>query len=188
MSDEQDRPPFSNPFDGFRIEVDPDAIDESVGRLTDRVRSMVEHGRYTKVRIKYKGKPLIRDIPLGVFLATEAVTFWYAGLLKALVVNLGARTFIEVEFIHEADEKVAEGIELFMAGEVDAAEACYRDALKKKPGDAAALYNLGILLRVTGRRKEAMECLEQAAETEGFVDADKARDALERMRKGPRKL
>ena len=187
MPDSKDRP-SSNPFDSFRIEVDPEAIDESVKKLTERVRSFVEHGRYTKVRIRYKGKPLIRDIPLGVFLATEAVTFWYAGLLKALVVNLGARTFIEVEFIHEANEKVAEGIDHFMAGEVDTAEACYRDALRMKPDDPAALYNLGILLRVTGRRKEAMECLEAAADSDGFVDAEKAREALERMRKGPRKL
>ena len=177
-----------SPFDSFRIEVDPEQIDESVKRLTEKVRTFVEHGRYTKVRIKYKGRPILRYIPLGVFLATEAVTFWYAGLLKALVVNLGARTFIEVEFIHEADEKVREGIDLFMAGEVEAAEAVYREALRMKADDAAALYNMGILLRVTGRRKEAMECLEKAAADEGFVDREKAREALDKMKRGPRNL
>ena len=187
MSDAEQRK-FNNPFEGFRIEVDPDEIDESVRRLTQQVRTFVEQGRYTKVRIKYKGKPILRDIPLGVFLATEAVTFWYAGLLKALVVNLGARTIIEVEFVHEADEVVAEGVDLYMAGEVEAAEEKYREALRMKPEDPGALYNLGILLRVTGRRQEAMECLEKAAAAEGFADAQKAADALERMKKGPRKL
>lgn len=186
MPEEQRK--FRNPFESIRIEVDPEQIDESVRRLTENVRRVVEHGRYTKVRLKYRGKPILRDIPMGVFLATEAVTFWYAGLLKALVVNLGARTIIEVEFIHEADEKVAEGVDLFMAGEVQAAEDAYREALRMKPDDPAANYNLGILLRVTGRRTEAMERLQVAAEAEGFEDAEKARDALERMKKGPRNL
>lgn len=186
MSDEQRK--FRNPFDSIRIEVDPDQIDESVRRLSDSVRAFVENGRYTKVRIKYKGKQILRDIPLGVFVATEAVTFWYAGLLKALVVNLGARTIIEVEFVHEANEKVAEGVDLYMAGEVQAAEEAYREALRMKPDDPSANYNLGILLRVTGRRDEAMERLEAAAGAEGFPDAEKAREALERMRKGPRTL
>lgn len=186
MSDDQRK--FRNPFDSIRIEVDPDQIDDSVRRLTESVRAFVENGRYTKVRIKYKGKQILRDIPLGVFVATEAVTFWYAGLLKALVVNLGARTIIEVEFVHEASEKVAEGVDLYMAGEVQAAEEAYREALRMKPDDPAASYNLGILLRVTGRRDEAMERLEVAAAAEGFAEADKAREALERMRKGPRTL
>ena len=121
-------------------------------------------------------------------MATEAMTFWYTGLLRALVVNLGMRTIIEVEFIHDADEKVAEGIELYMAGEVEAAEAKYREALRMKDDDPAALYNLGVLLRVTGRRTEAMECFEQAAAFDEHPDAPRAAEALQRMRRGPRTL
>ncbi len=175
-------------FDNFRIEVDPDRIDESVRNLTDKVRQLVDQGRYTKVRVKYRGKPLMPDIPMGVFLATEAVTFWYAGLLRALVVNLGARTIIEVELVHEASGKVEEGVAFYMDGEVEAAEECYRTALRMKPGDAAALYNLGVLLRVTGRRKEAIEALQQAAEVEGHPDAARATEVLDKMQRGPRTL
>jgi len=177
-----------NLFENFKIEVDPERIDESVRALTSQVRKLVDQGRYTKVRIKYRGKVLMKDIPLGVFLATEAVTFWYAGLLRALVVNLGARTVIEVELVHDADERVREGIDLYMDGEVEAAEACYREALRMKPEDTAALYNLGVLLRVTGRRKEAIEVLEKAAEAEDHPDAPRAREVLEKLRKGPRSL
>ncbi len=172
---------------GFRIEVDPDAIDEAVRSLAARVRELVDQGRYTKVRISYKGRPLMPDIPLGAFLATEAVTFWYAGLLRALVVNLGVRTFIEVELVHDAAQKVREGRELYMAGEADAAEERYREALRMKPGDPEALYHLGVLLRMTGRRKEALACFEQVAASKHEL-AERAAEALDAMRRGPRAL
>ena len=184
MSDPQPKKLFEN----FRIEVDPERIDESVRNLTTKVRELVDQGRFTKVRIKYRGKPLMKDIPLGVFVATEAITFWYAGLLRALVVNLGVRTVIEVELVHDADERVAQGIELYMDGEVEAAEAAYRDALRMKPGDPAALYHRGVLLRVTGRRKEAIEALEEAAAAVDHPDAPKAREVLEKIKRGPRTL
>ena len=188
MSEEKGQRQFKNPFEGFRLEVDPDAVDESVRNLTKKVRELVDQGRYTKVRISYKGKPLLRDIPMGVFLATEAVTFWWAGILSALVVNLGARTIIDVEFIHDAEGRVKEGQEAWMAGDVDLAEERYREALRMKPDHSGALYHLGILLRVTGHRDEALECLERAAADEGFEDREKARKAVEKMKRGDRTL
>jgi tetratricopeptide (TPR) repeat protein len=175
-------------FEDFRIDIDPDKIDESVKNLQERLRRMVDQGRYTKVRLKYKGKALMPDIPFGIFMATEVASFWYGGLFRALVVNLGVKTFIEVELIHQADEKVREGIELYMNGEIESAEDKYREALKMKPGDVSALYNLGILLRVTGRRDEAMKALEEAAAAGGHPDADRAKEALEKMNRGPRTL
>lgn len=173
--------------EGVFVEIDPDRIEEAVTRLTEELRRLVTQGRYTKVRLKYRGKPLMPDIPMGVLLATEAVTFWYAGLLRALVVNLGMRTIIEVELIHDADERVRQGNELFMEGEIEAAEERYREALRMKPDDPAALYHLGVLLRVSGRRAEAMAALEKAAAAE-HPDAERAREALEKLRRGPRSL
>lgn len=195
MADEEDkkqtRQERTSPqrlFENFEMEFDPKQVDETLKALTVRIRQMVDQGRYTKVRLKYKGKALLPDVPLTVFLATEAMTLWYAGVLRALLVNFGARAIIEVEFIHDADEKVAEGIEMYMAGEVDAAEAKYREALRMKNDDGAALYHLGVLLRVTGRRDEALECFSQVAEMEGHPDAERAADALSRLRRGPRTL
>jgi tetratricopeptide (TPR) repeat protein len=159
-----------------------------VKNLQERLKRMVDQGRYTKVRLKYKGKPLMPDIPFGIFIATEAASFWYAGLFRALVVNLGVKTFIEVELVHQADERTKEGVELYMNGDVDAAEEKYREALKMKPGDVGALYNLGILLRVTGRRDESIQCLEQAAQGGEHPDAVRAKEALEKMSRGPRAL
>jgi len=175
-------------FENFRIEVDPERIDESVRNLTARVRELVDQGRFTKVRIKYRGKPLMKDIPLGVFVATEAITFWYAGLLTALVANLGVRAVIEVELVHDAAVRVAEGVKHYMDGEVELAEESYREALRMKPGDPSALYNLGVLLRVTGRRKDALGVLEQAAALSGHPDSVRAQEVLDKMKRGPRTI
>ncbi len=175
-------------FEDIRLEIDPENVNEAVRSLTEQVRRLVDQGRYTRVRLKYKGRPLMKDIPLGVFVASEAVTFWYAGLLRALVVNLGMRTMIEVEFIHDATEKVMEGVELYMAGEIEAAEAKYREALRMKPDDTAALYNLGVLLRVSARRDEALACFGKAAEDVEHPDGPKAAEALRRMKRGARTL
>lgn len=175
-------------FENFELEFDPKQLDETMRSLSVRVRQVVDQGRYTKVRLKYKDKPLLPDIPLTVFLATEAMTLWYVGVLRALFVNLGARAIIEVEFVHDAEEKVAEGVELYMAGEVEAAEEKYREALRMKQDDGAALYHLGVLLRVTGRRDEAIQCFEKVAELPNHPEAERAADALARLKRGPRTL
>lgn len=163
------------------VELDPDGVDESLKALMEKLRRAVDHGRYTRVRFKYKGKPILPDIPLAALLATEVAAFWWAGPLRALVVTLGVKTFIEVEFIHAATEKVKEGLDLYLAGEVEAAEALYREALRMKPDDPSALFNLGVLLRVTGRKDEARTCFEKAATFGDHPDAPRAAEALRKM-------
>lgn len=174
--------------DGFRWEIDPERIDESLKSLRERLKKLVDQGRYTKVRFSYKGKPLLPDVPLAALVAAEGLSLALAGPLRFLLVNLGMRSFIEVEFIHEATERVREGQDLFADGEVDAAEAKYREALTMKPDDTAALYHLGILLRVTGRREEAVDVLGRAAKDADHPDAAKAAEALERMKRGGKTL
>src|SRR4051812_20333338 len=95
--------------DDFRWEIDPDAIDESIKQLRDRLKKLFDQGRYTKVRLSYKGKPLLPDMPLAALVAAEGLSLAVAGPLRFLVVNLGMKSFIQVEFIHEASERVREG-------------------------------------------------------------------------------
>lgn len=173
---------MKNPFENFKVEIDPERIDDAVRSLGERVRALAEQGRHVKVRVKYKGKPLMQDIPLPVFAAAEVVSFWWAGLMQALVMNLGMKAFLEVEFIHEADEKVAEARVRFAEGDVEAAEFAYREALRMKPNDPAALYHLGVLLRVSGRKEEAIAALEKAAAATGHADAPRAAELLEKIR------
>lgn len=177
-----------NPFENFKVEIDPDKIDESVRNLTDRIGQLVEQSRHIKVRIKYKGKPLTGDIPLRYFAAAEVAGFWLGGLMQALVFNLAGKAFLEIEFIHDADERVVEGQKLYAEGEVEAAEAKYREALKMKPGDTSAHYHLGVLLRVTGRRDEAVANFQKAAANNTHPDGLKAAEALERLERGGRTL
>lgn len=176
------------PQDAFRWEVDPKAVEASIRALRERIKGAVDQGRYTKVRFRYKGRQLLPDLPLGAVLAAEGLSLALLGPLQVLVVNLGVKAFIEVELVHEASERVREGEDLFAAGEVDAAEAKYREALVMKPDDGAALYRLGVLFRVTGRRDEAIAAFEKVAANTDHPDAGKAQEALDRMGKGGRNL
>jgi Flp pilus assembly protein TadD len=97
-------------------------------------------------------------------------------------VNLGARAILDVEFVHEADELVQEGLELYLEGEIEEAEAKYRAALDRRPDDASALYNLGTLLRVAGRKDEALATLRKAAMgPEGHPDVKRASEAIDKI-------
>ncbi len=178
----EDDEPRKRPFQGFRVQIDPEKVDEALRQIREQVREKFATGRHTKVRLTYKGRAIVPDIPLAVFLATEGVTFWLISPLPALLVNLGAKAFLDVEFIHEADELVQEGLELYLDGELEEAEKRYRAALRKRPDDPTALYNLGTLLRVQGRADEALRTLRQAAMgPEGHPDVVRAAEAVARM-------
>ena len=108
--------------------------------------------------------------------------FFMMSPLAALLVNLGAKAVLDVEFLHEADELVQEGLAHYLDGELEQAEACYRQALDRRPDDASALYNLGTLLRVTGRKDEAVGVLRKAAMgPEGHPDVVRAAEAVEKL-------
>jgi len=185
---EQDEEPRKRPFDGFRVQIDPERVEETLKQIRDRVRESFKAGRYTRVRLSYKGRQIGPDIPLAVFLATEGAAFWLMSPIAALIMNLGAKAFLDVEFVHEADELVQEGLSLYMDGELAEAEKRYRKALDKRPDDPSALYNLGTLLRVTGRDEEATAALRRAAMgPEGHPDVLRATESLDRMQ-GKRKL
>lgn len=185
-----------NPFEGFRIEIDPQKVDEAVQAIRERVRASstwvqasVAHGRYVKVRLSYRGKPIIPDIPLAVFLAGEGLAFLAVSPLAAMLVNLGAKALLEVEFVHDADQLVQDGLVAYLDGDVEKAEAKYREALRRRPDDPAALYNLGTLLRVTGKKDEAIATLRRAAMgPEGHPDVLRASEALDKLTGGKKTL
>jgi len=178
-----------NPFEGFKIELDPERMEEfsktlraKLDELRGRVKEGVDQGRYTKVRISYRGKPVGPDLPMGALLAGEGLALLAFGPLWTLLGNLGARAMLEVQILHEAEELVAQGVDAWLAGDSEKAEARYRDALERRRDDTAALYNLGVLLRVTGRVDEALVVLRKAAMgPEGDPDVAKASELLGRM-------
>lgn len=181
MADEEKQDNIKGLLNRFQIEIDPDEIEQSIRDLSDKVRQFAADGRYTKVRIKFRGKTILPDVPLSAFIAVEAMTFWYGGLIRALAVNLGMKTFIEIELVHEGDELVAEGRGLYEDGETASAERKYREALEMRPNDPAANYHLGVLLRVLQRKEESIACLQIAASAEEYENAEKAARLLEKM-------
>jgi tetratricopeptide (TPR) repeat protein len=177
------------PRDRFKLEFDPEKVEETFKEIRQRVGGSITAGRYTKVRISFRGKPVGPDIPLALFLAGEGAAFWLTGGLAALLMNLGAKAVLDVEFFHEADELVQQGLGLYLDGETEGAEKCYRKALDRRPDDASALYNLGTLLRVTGRRDEALEVLRKATMgPDGHADVERAAEALQRMTEPKKRL
>ena len=191
MSDTEEKGPTpEKPFRGFKVEIDPEKLEETIRAIraklqsfTDQVQSSVISARYMKVKLSYKGKQVMPPLPLSVFLATEGATFWLLSPLAALMVNLGAKAFLDIELIHDADKLVEEGLNLYLDGEVEQAEAKYREALKRREDDPSALYNLGVLLRVSGRKDEALENFRAAAMgPEGHPDVVRASEAIERMK------
>ncbi len=170
------------------FKLDPEKLDESVRDVANKLKQTVDTTRYSKVRLSFKGKPLMADIPLGLFLAGEAASLWWAGPLRIILLNLGIGSLVDVELVHDADEVLRKGQELFLEGEVDDAEDAYRKALKMRPGDTATCYNLAVLLRVTGRRPEAIRYFEQAAADPDHPDGEKARRTLDKMNRGGKTL
>lgn len=184
-----------NPFDGFRFEFDPDQMDEAAKTVRDKLESMreaVESGlvnaQYTRVRVRYKDSQIGPDLPLAAFMAGEGLGLAVFGPLKLLLGNLVGKALLDVEFVHDADELVTKGREAYTHGELEAAEAHYRDALSRRRDDPAALYHLAVVLRVTGREDEASQCLRTAAMgPEGHPDVIRAAEMLDRL-KGKRNL
>ena len=181
--------PDEETSEGFRVEFDPEDLDASLAALRQRLAALwesVEGGAqsalHTKVRLRFRGERLGPDLPLLLFLAAEGVAFVAFGPLRAVLGNLAGRAVLDVELVHLSDELVSEGKEAYQHGEIELAEAKYRAALGKRPQDAAALYHLGVLLRVTGRVPEAKRCFAQAAEGPAEVpEVLRAAEALERL-------
>ncbi|NCF81720.1 MAG: tetratricopeptide repeat protein, partial [Proteobacteria bacterium] len=63
----------------------------------------------------------------------------------------------------EAVDRISRGLEKHQAGDLQSAEAGYREALDLEPDHSDAHYLLGSLLGQTGRLDEALEHLRQAA-------------------------
>jgi tetratricopeptide (TPR) repeat protein len=152
-----DTPPTTLPVD-----VQPGAIDEALSKLTETLRQWANAGRYTKVRFKFRGKPLLPDLPLAAVVAAEGLTFYWTGILRALLVNVAGRSVLDVELVNDSEQHVQKGKEELLSGEVDRAIAEFRTALAKQHDNPRAHLNLGIALKLKGDRAGARVALERA--------------------------
>lgn len=146
----------------FPVEVDPKAIEESLARLRESLDRWAKKGRYTKVRFKFRGKQLLPDLPLAAVVAAEGLTFYWGGLLRALVFNLAGKTLFDVELVNDSEKQLARGKEALLSGELEKALEAFRAAVSMDVDNPRAHLNLGIAYRLKGETALARQALEQA--------------------------
>lgn len=177
------------PGRGFRVEIDPDKLEDAFGRLREGIEALpgwaersVEELRHTQVRVFWKGRQVGPDLPLHLVLAGEGAALVLMGPLRLILANLGARALLEVRLVHASERLVTRGKEAWAEGEAEEAERCFREALVMRPEDPAAHYQLALILRVTGRVGEAREHLGRAAAgPPELPEVAKAADLLARL-------
>jgi tetratricopeptide (TPR) repeat protein len=146
------------------FEIDPRKLEASLLKLRDQVVSLAKKGRYTKVRFKFRGKQLLPDLPLAAVVAVEGASFYWAGVLRALVFTLAGRTLLDVELVNDSEKQLARGKEALLSGDLDEALAAFRKAEDMDHENPAVHLNLGIALKLKGDHPSARAALTRAAE------------------------
>ncbi|MBI2567036.1 MAG: tetratricopeptide repeat protein [Candidatus Schekmanbacteria bacterium] len=175
--EQKPRPPAS-----ITITFDPEHIERFAANLADKVKYWVTRGYVNKVRIKYKGKPVLPDIPIAYALALEGVGLWGAGLLRLALVNLGIRTALDIELVNDAELHLERGKTFYSAGDVDEALNEYFHAVNLDENYAEAYLHLGVAYKVRGDRGRAIEMFQRALEKDPRGEVgEKARLNLHRL-------
>ncbi len=144
------------------FEIDPKKIEESLTSLRDNLTRWAKKGRYTRVRFKFRGKQLLPDLPLAAVLAVEGVTFYWTGLLRALVFNLAGRSVLDVELVNDSEKHIAAGKEALLSGELDEALRHFNLALEMHHDNALVHLNLGVALKLKGQLAAARAAFAEA--------------------------
>jgi hypothetical protein len=84
------------------VDVEPGRIEEMLHKLRTEVGALANKGRYTRVRFKFRGKQLLPDLPLAAVIAAEGLTFYWTGILRALLVNVAGRSVLSVELVNDS--------------------------------------------------------------------------------------
>jgi tetratricopeptide (TPR) repeat protein len=154
--------PKSESEKAFPIELDLEGIDETLKKVRDEVSRWANKGRYTRVRFKFRGKALLPDLPLAAVVAAEGLTFYWGGILRALIMNFAGGSLLEVELVNDSQKEVQRGREALLGGDIAEAKAAFEKAIDMDTDNAEARLRLGIVLKLSGAPVEARRLLEQA--------------------------
>ncbi|MCE9673007.1 tetratricopeptide repeat protein [Myxococcus stipitatus] len=144
------------------FEIDPKQLEEGLRKLQGELKHWANKGRYTRVRFKFRGKQLLPDLPLAAVVAAEGLTFYWGGILRALIANVVGRSVFQVELVNDAEKRVQEGKEALLSGDVDQALALFREAVEMDRDLASAHLNVGVALKLKGDRDGALAAFEKA--------------------------
>ncbi len=154
--------PRAIPGKAFPIEIDPKRLEETLGKLRDEVSYWAKKGRYTKVRFKFRGKQLLPDLPLAAVMAAEGLTFYWGGILRALLVNFAGQAVFNVELVNDSEKRIQRGKEELLSGDVEKALASFREAIDMDRDNPRAHLNVGVALKIQGNYPGAREALQKA--------------------------
>jgi tetratricopeptide (TPR) repeat protein len=159
------------------FELDPGRLEEGLRTITSELKHWANKGRYTRVRFRFRGKQLLPDLPLAAVVAAEGLSFYWAGILRALVVNVAGGALLTMELVNDADKRVGEGREALLGGDLDRALELFGQALQMDRDNAGAHLNIGVALKLRGDVGGARTALEQAArlDPDGPAGAEAAR-------------
>jgi tetratricopeptide (TPR) repeat protein len=148
----------------FPIEVDSKQLEQTLMKIREEVSHWAKKGRYTKIRFKFRGKQLLPDLPLVAVVAAEGLTFYWTGILRALIFNIAGKAVFDVELVNDSEKRIQAGREALLSGDADRALGLFREALDMDRNNANAHLNMGIALRLKGDLAAARLSLEKARE------------------------
>jgi tetratricopeptide (TPR) repeat protein len=152
----------ARPLKKIKLEVNTERVEESIRQAVERLQYWYKQGMIHKVRLKYRGKAILPDIPLSYFMLAQVATFFLTGVVRALAISLGTRIFFEVEMINDAEELVKRARELYLNGELEEAAQLLEDALDLDKNYAEAYLYLGIIHKIKGDPESATRFFLQA--------------------------
>lgn len=164
-----------------KLEINSDRIEESIRQAVERMQYWYRQGMIHKVRLKYRGKAVLPDIPLSYFMLVQVATFFLTGVVRALALNIGTRVFFEVEMINDAEELFKRAKDLYLDGDLDEAFKLLEQVLTLDPDFAEAYLYMGIISRI---RREYEPAARFFAKAEKLDRAGKiAKEAAKNLRK-----
>lgn len=155
-------PEHSKPVKKVTLEINTNKIDESIKQAVERVQYWYKQGIINKVRLKYKGKAILPDIPLSYFMLVQVATFFLTGVVRALAINLGAKVFFEVEMVNDAQELLKKARDLYLDGELDEALRLLEEVIDLDDRFSEAFLYMGIITKIKGDRDKASKYFLQA--------------------------
>lgn len=159
-----------------------DGAQRALDGASTQVRRLVDRGRYRKLRITRKGKPVLPDIPLAAVAAVEAASLAGAGVARVLAVNVVGRLLFDVEVVNEADRFLDTGRQALLDGDLDTAKIALEKAVRIDDTHAEAFMQLGVLNRLRGEFDEARRCLTRARELDEVGEiAQRAKTILDAL-------
>jgi tetratricopeptide (TPR) repeat protein len=154
--------PESKADAAFPLEVDPKRIEETFAKLKSELVHWANKSRYTRVRFKFRGKQLLPDLPLAAVMAAEGLTFYWGGILRALIFNIAGKTVFDVELVNDSEKRVQQGKEAVLSGDLDKALEHFRAAIAMDRDNAHAHLHVGVALKLKGDPDGARLSLEKA--------------------------